>query len=105
MTTHMHHPNASDAPAARLLDQRDSAAMFHVVFMDPADDAYVATEDEATQLIRSRVPGAVFAPWRGRSMRAYADETTKDIAESQHGSGQLCCSAFVIDLSKPNSPK
>jgi hypothetical protein len=74
--------------------------MFYVVFLDPPDDAYVATEEEAMQLIRSRVPDAVFTPWRGSLMRAYQDEPARNFAESQIGSGQARCAAFVIRLSE-----
>jgi hypothetical protein len=79
--------------------------MFYVVFLDPPDDAYAATEDQVMELIQSRVPGAVFTPWRGSLMRAYQDEMTRDLAESQTGSGQVRCSAFVIRLSNSNSAK
>jgi hypothetical protein len=77
--------------------------MLHVVFMDPADDAYVATEAEAIELIRSCIPDAVFAPWRGKSMRVYQDEGSKDFAEAQVGVPDARCSAFVIELSKADN--
>jgi hypothetical protein len=48
--------------------------MFHVVFLDSADGAYVAAEVEAVDLIWSHIPEAVFTPWRGPTMRVYQDE-------------------------------
>jgi hypothetical protein len=40
------------------------------VFHDPMHDAYVATENEAIQLIIERIPEAVLTSWAGQSMRA-----------------------------------
>jgi hypothetical protein len=77
--------------------------MLHVVFMDPPNDAYVATEAEAIELIRSCIPGAVFATWRGRSMRVYQDERSRDFGEAPPGAASARCSAFVIDLSKTDN--
>ena len=72
--------------------------MFHVVFIDPPEQAYMPTEDEAVAWIRSRLPTAAFSPWQARTMRAYSDEQKKYLAETQAGN-LVRCSAFIIDTS------
>ena len=76
--------------------------MFHVIFLDPPDEAYVAAEVEATELIRSHLPNAILTPWQGRTMRAYPDERSRDLGERRPGSIEARCVAFVIDLSRSN---
>jgi hypothetical protein len=76
--------------------------MFHVVFMEPPDDVYVATENEAIDLIKSRITGAVFAAWRGRSLRVYRDEKSRNLGESEGAKADVCCCAFVIQLIEPS---
>ena len=75
--------------------------MFHVIFLDPPDEAYVAAEVEAVQLIRSQMPDAILTSWQGPTMRAYTDERSRDLGERQPGA-EVRCFAFVIDLSKCN---
>jgi hypothetical protein len=70
--------------------------MFHVVFIDPPEQAYVSTEDEATAWIKSRLPTAVFSPWHARTKRAYPDEQKRDLAKTQAGN-LVRCTAFIID--------
>jgi hypothetical protein len=77
--------------------------MYHVVFLDSADDTYSASEVEAIAWIRSRLPQAAFTPWRGTIKYAYADERTRDLAETQ-AAKLVRCSAFIVDTSKPNAP-
>ena len=77
--------------------------MFHVIFLDPPDEAYVAAEVEAVQLIRSQIPAAILTSWQGPTMRAYTDERSRDLGERQPGSNEARCFAFVIDLSRSNS--
>jgi hypothetical protein len=76
--------------------------MFHIVFLDPPDEAYLAAEVEAAELIRSRMPDVVFTPWQGQTMRAYPDEQSRDLAERPRGSIKAHYSAFVIEVSKSN---
>lgn len=75
--------------------------MFHVIFLDPPDEAYVAAEAEAVQLIRSQMPDAILTSWHGPTMRAYTDERSRDLGERQPGT-EVRCFAFVIDLSSSN---
>jgi hypothetical protein len=74
--------------------------VFHVVFLDPIDDAYVATEDEAIQLIQERFPEAVLTSWTGQSMRAYPGEATRHCSVGSTRAPTERCSAFVIKLSQ-----
>ena len=76
--------------------------MFHVVFIDPAEQVYVPSEDEAIAWIKSRLPTAAFSPWHAGTMRAYSDEKTRDLAETQSGN-LVRCSAFIIDTSPTQS--